>query len=341
MEGFNKGQRFIVLVILFLLLFFSITTFGNTGSLRTDSGWDTDYGGGWSDSGGGWSSSDSWSSSDWSSDSWSSDSSWSSRPSRYHGGRPLKDSDVILIFVGIIMLLIIIGFPYILRDLTNSNSRDDKKKYKPVDKYGDKVTKYEEFMANYDNIMEGLDKGVVADTVEDHEITDLLPDETRESLLEKLYNIFVEVQKAWMEFDYDKLRELCSDELYNTYESQLEALKLKNGKNIMDNFELVFSDITGLKEIDGVVIIDMYLKVSFNDFVIDVDSKKVTRGRDDILVTNNYKLQFVIGKDDNKDTCPNCGAKITNNTSGVCEYCGSHVVIKPKNYVLNKKTIIK
>ena len=75
--------------------------------------------------------------------------------------------------------------------------------------------------------------------------------------------------------------------------------------------------------------------------LINVDSKKVTRGRDDILVTNNYKLQFVIGKSDNKDTCPNCGAKITNNTSGVCEYCGSHVVIKPKNYVLNKKTIIK
>ena len=38
--------------------------------------------------------------------------------------------------------------------------------------------------------------------------------------------------------------------------------------------------------------------------------------------------------------CPNCGAKIKSKTEGTCEYCGSHVVISPKDYVLSEKKII-
>ena len=46
-----------------------------------------------------------------------------------------------------------------------------------------------------------------------------------------------------MEFDYNKLKEILSDELYNPYEVDLEVLKTKNQKNIMKDFELFESKL--------------------------------------------------------------------------------------------------
>ena len=41
------------------------------------------------------------------------------------------------------------------------------------------------------------------------------------------YNLFYEVQMAWMNFDYTKLKELCSDELYNSLRRELEEIEKK------------------------------------------------------------------------------------------------------------------
>ena len=51
--------------------------------------------------------------------------------------------------------------------------------------------------------------------------------ETRKSdnIIERAFENFIAIQYAWSEFKYKKLRELCTDELYNSYKSQIETLK--------------------------------------------------------------------------------------------------------------------
>jgi len=41
-----------------------------------------------------------------------------------------------------------------------------------------------------------------------------------------------------MNLDYEALSKLCTNELYNFYKADLEVLKLKNGQNIMSDFNL-------------------------------------------------------------------------------------------------------
>ena len=41
----------------------------------------------------------------------------------------------------------------------------------------------------------------------------VMPGNTLSSLKTMAYDNFLKVQKAWMNFEYDKLRELCTDEL--------------------------------------------------------------------------------------------------------------------------------
>ena len=319
----KKKHRIFILVFLFFMLFVTVVDYNNNDNLRSDSGWDSGYsggGGGGSSGGGSWSGGGGY-------------SSHSSRSGRSSGPSYSYDPEAEaygfammgIIFLVVIMISIALSFT-----TTEENQERNKK-----------MSKYEEFMANYDSIIDSLENNTPLDKVEEEEIKELLPNETRDSLLDKLTQKFIDVQNAWMNFDYDALKNLCSDELFNTYKAQLDTLKLKNGQNIMSNFRPIFSNITSLKVEDGLIIIKMFLKISFFDYVIDTKTQKVIRGNKSHLFNNLYNLEYIIGKDDEEHKCPNCGAKVENVTAGKCKYCGAPIVVKPRDYVLNRKNIIK
>lgn len=96
----------------------------------------------------------------------------------------------------------------------------------------------------------------------------------------RAYQIFYDIQIAWMNFDYDKLKELITDELYNSYVMQLEALKLNNHKNTMKEFELIESHIFELKEENGLYIAKVYLEARFYDYVESIKNEMIIRGSD-------------------------------------------------------------
>lgn len=170
----------------------------------------------------------------------------------------------------------------------------------------------------------------------------LLPNEDLKSLKDMAYQNFIAIQNAWMNFEYDKLRELCTDELYNSYVSQLETLKLKNGQNIMSNFTVLDTKIIGANVENGNITLTVYLYVTFFDYVINTNTKEVTRGTKNAKLSNHYLMTFVKSADEEKDIkCPNCGAKVDINTSGECPYCNSTIVKKASKFVLSKKTKVK
>ena len=168
-----------------------------------------------------------------------------------------------------------------------------------------------------------------------------LPNMTINDLKHELYGKFIDIQNAWMEFDYDKLRELCTDELYNSYKTQLKTLKAKNGKNIMSAFLLQDSHITDVKEQNGQIIVETYMRILFYDYVIDTTTNEVIRGRDDVMINNNYLMTFIKNKDVvDTSKCPNCGAPLNKKHSSTCSYCKSDVIFPSNEFILSKKTNI-
>ena len=169
-----------------------------------------------------------------------------------------------------------------------------------------------------------------------------LPDKTLEQLKEDIFERFVNIQDAWMNFDYDVLREYCTDELYNTYVSQLETLKIKHGQNIMSDYQNLDMKITDITSENNVVSLTVYAEIRFHDYVINAKTNEVTRGSKDRLMTNHYLMTFVIKKGDAKSikNCPSCGAPFEHNASGICEYCGSTIIKEADELVLSKKTNI-
>ena len=180
--------------------------------------------------------------------------------------------------------------------------------------------------------------------VDEEEIKKYIPTFNKEEFLNQAYDTFINVQNAWSEFDYEKLRALLTDELYNTYHSQLVALNAKKQKNIMSDFEKIKMDISDIKVDGSKISLTVSLIVRFHDYVVDKNDN-VVRGNKSTRMQNSYDLTFIStlsskGKKKKKQkNCPSCGAPLKNTSSNVCPYCGSNVVFSDYDWILSKKEI--
>ena len=156
-------------------------------------------------------------------------------------------------------------------------------------------------------------------------------------LLEEAYEIFLETQIAWMNFDYEKLREVTTDVLYNTYYNQLQPLKLKEQINVMHDFELIRYEI--VDNINGSIgtTLNVELEVKFYDYISN--SKGVCiRGNKGKKVHMLYDLTYVYNESAITE-CPNCNAPLTPETT-ICSHCDTRISsVRSKMKLSTKKCL--
>lgn len=162
---------------------------------------------------------------------------------------------------------------------------------------------------------------------------------TAEEFKKKALDIYVNIQNAWSNFEYDELRKYTTDEIYNMYVMQLEALKTKQQKNVMENIECVDLRITKIEEVNGITSITVYMHIKMYDYVID-NNNTVVRGTNSKRISIEYEITFVKAQEEiieKENKCPNCGAEIKTTTGGSCPYCRTNILTKPKTYVMSRK----
>lgn len=184
------------------------------------------------------------------------------------------------------------------------------------------------------------ERKIKKEDISEDKLRRIIPNYTLDELKKMVIQKFIDIQNAWMEFDYDKLRELCTNELYNSYATQLNVLKIKNGKNIMSDFITQYIYITDAVVENNNYVIKAVLKIEFYDYVINTINNNVIRGRKNTKVLNTYNLELVKSINDKEIKCPNCGSPVNAVTSKECEYCGSTIVFDSNDFVLSKKNII-
>ncbi len=175
------------------------------------------------------------------------------------------------------------------------------------------------------------------DSISEEEIKKIIPDFNKQRFLNDAYQTYLNVQKAWSNFDTKALRNMLSDELYNTYNSQLKVLKAKKQKNVMSDFVMESIDINSINLEGEKVTLSCILRVNFYDYIVDSE-EKIVRGTNTKKVDITYELTFVstITHKEVKN-CPSCGAPITGKAADKCEYCGSTLVKNTYDWVLAKK----
>ena len=299
----NKVRK-ILLSILLLTLSFGLMYM----PVKADSGWDSDYdSGGWdSDWGSDWDS-------DWGSD-WDSDygSSWSG--SSGGGSYSGSSGGIGVIIIAVIIIIIVFSIT------NNKNNRN---------RPGGGNTNIRTKSNNYHDT--SIQKISMVDP-------NLNPAEFKS----QAFNIYKDIQTAWMEFDTGTIRKLTTDEIYNMYSSQLETLKLKGQKNIMKDITLEEAKIIDIKKTSNIITANVYLRVKCYDYVIKEKTRETVRGKDNQKIIIEYVLSFVKSAINNKEEekCPNCGAPVDIKASATCPYCDSTLVKDASDYVMSKKTCI-
>lgn len=172
-----------------------------------------------------------------------------------------------------------------------------------------------------------------------NKLKEILPDFTEEEFKNKTYEIYTNIQTAWMNFDNDTIQKLVTDELYSMYKSQLTTLKVKKQTNIMKNFSLLDFKIVGMDINNKTISLSVNMKVECYDYIIDSTNKTV-RGNDKHKVTYNYFMTFNKGISNKSNKCPNCNAPLDNVNSSKCPYCDSNIINENYDWVLSKKQVI-
>ncbi len=283
---------------------------------KADSGWDSSY-----DSGGGWSSSGGY-------DSWSSTSHSSSS-----GGGVFGPISSIATFILLALIITV----------EQSKKSKSYKGIPPIENPAlESINKHKNSFKIKNNKKKDKYCIIGYNDIEQSKIDEFDSSVKIEEFKHQAFNIYKDIQEAWMNFDTDTIRKLTTDEIYNMYSSQLETLKLKHQKNIMKNIEYVDAKITNIKLSDDVISVVVFLRVKCLDYVINEKTNKTVRGSDSTRLDIQYLLTFVKSKTNNNniEKCPNCGAPVDIVSSATCPYCNSTLVKDASNYVLSKKTCI-
>ena len=291
----------IILVVVLTLSVAATWLYANPVDVATDSGFDTSY-----DSGGSYSSSSSGSYSHSSSSSYNHSSSSSA-----------SAGEIFLGVIGVLCIwLIEVGISNLRAKIQDKHDKKQLEKRK-----------------NEFNSLYKINKKVSED-----EFSKYIKKESMADFVFERFKDYVDIQNAWMEFDYDVLGNKTTNELYNQYLMQLETLKAKGQKNVMNSFTYVKGKVTNIEKTDNQLAVTVEIVTRFYDYIINQKDEKILRGDDYKKVTLHYQMTFVKSTKKSITThCPNCGAELKKTSTNVCEFCKTTITKESDEWLLAEK----
>ena len=217
---------------------------------------------------------------------------------------------ILLIIVGITIL-----FEVIKRN-TGKGREEDQKKIKPNDSTTNCCIWYDDV----ENIIPGFNK---------------------KEFNKLACEMYVKLQEAWMNFDYETIRSLTTDDLYNSYKTMLESLERKNQKNIIENIKIYSCIFTSVKNENGKYSIDAKFDITLTDYIVNKGFTTIARGQN-TKINIECVVTYVSTQKKSENKCPACGAPISKkNQSDKCKFCGNTIVKDKYSWLIAKKKVTK
>ena len=153
---------------------------------------------------------------------------------------------------------------------------------------------------------------------------------------------FFKLQEAWERQDLSIMRPYVTDSILQRFANQINDLKSRGEKNILENIVIGHIEITDIKSDANFDYITVRIDASAIDYTVNgqgsiIRGDKIPRGfsefwtflRSATTQTHQEKLLK-----DNK--CPNCGAPLDVNATGKCNYCGAIITSGQFDWVLSE-----
>ena len=312
-------KRSVIVGIFLVVLLFVFAPSAHAGVGNTDSGGSSliDSGGGssWSDSGSSWSDGG---------------SSWSGGSSSYSSGSGTDSDGVVAIFA----IVGLIGFVYNIAKEANESDESFSSNSGP------KRTTEERAGRPIENNYEAIRR-----------IRKLDPMFDEDRFLSQVKLVYLQLQSAWTEKDWNSVRNLESTSLYEQHLTQLQEHIRAKTTNVLERVRVEDSKIKDfIENPEGNDRIEVILSSTMRDYIRSDETGRVIEGDPTKDLFTVYRMVFLrehgaqteIIKNSEvvSDHCPNCGAPLTIDSIDKCEYCQASLKHNPKDWVLDVYEVV-
>ena len=157
--------------------------------------------------------------------------------------------------------------------------------------------------------------------------------------LTKVNNIFIKLFTAIMLDKIDEVKHFISDDVYTYANNILNKAKNNGNRHMFDELNVKSSQIESIEVNENVHTIKVYLQSRYMDYIIKIADSSLVSGDNTRRIQVDYNLTFTKKSNTKNQSeirkCPNCGATLSINTSGKCEYCGSIYNQSDFDYILD------
>jgi len=172
------------------------------------------------------------------------------------------------------------------------------------------------------------------------------PNFNQQMFLDRAQAAFFALQKAWMDRNLEPARVYMSDGIYHRWKTQIDAMIAAHKKNMLDNLVIGGVHIVKVQTDPNFDTITVRIDASAADYEVDdTTANKVIYGsRQNQNFTEYWTFirsgaaRTKAGEGAEVTQCPNCGAPLSINESGVCSYCKATVTSGQFGWVLDNIT---
>jgi ribosomal protein L37AE/L43A len=155
----------------------------------------------------------------------------------------------------------------------------------------------------------------------------------------RVTEIATELQNAWTARDWERVRPLESDSLFQMHRYWIDAYRAQGLRNVVADFT-----ITGIQtvkiDVDAFYeSITIRLWAQGRDHTLDDAGRVVAGSQTQVRRWSEYWtfIRARAAADGTRKTpCPNCGALVTAGATGICEYCGGKLTRGDFDWVLSR-----
>lgn len=155
----------------------------------------------------------------------------------------------------------------------------------------------------------------------------------------RVREIATELQAAWTAREWERVRPLETDSLFQMHRYWIDAYKRQRLRNIVDDHRITSLDPVKIETDAFYESITVRIWAEGRDYTVDDNGNVVAGSREELRVWSEY-WTFIRTRGAQGGTkqraCPNCGAAIAVGATGVCPWCGGKLTAGEFDWVLSR-----
>ena len=153
--------------------------------------------------------------------------------------------------------------------------------------------------------------------------------------------IFNELQEAWSSLNWERARPHETDNIFQMHRFWIEAYKAQGLRNALDQCQITAMQPVKIKVDSFYDSITLRVFAQGYDYTVDTNGRVVAGSNKNVRRWSEYWtfIRYAKAKPGPARAdlnCPNCGAPLKVNATGICEFCGGKITSGEFDWVLSK-----